>query len=1298
MSEQNEYPVPTDKNQKRKSTKFLPRFYRTDSNQKFLAGTIDNLIQRGTAKRINGFIGRNNSKASKASDVFLNEVSNDRANYQLEPCLISEDNLGNTTFFKDYIDYINTIDILGGLNNNHERLNKQEFYSWDPHINWDKFVNYLQYYWLPYGPDIVPISGTKTLDIISTYNIELVDEGDNFAYIFTPDGLTRNPDLRLYRGETYRFEINVPEHPLSIRTNRTASRTPEFKGSQTFNYTQHGNNNFTVEILSENDYITTLLSEVYVNGEKVEQNKFTFYLNEDKKNVLLLENNITEKDIVVLEFFILKDNDEFRYLDGIKIFDRINDKLIPSKNFNVKNGVLEFTVSVNAPDILYYVSDDNPDTSGMIKIFDIVENTSIDVENEVLGKKTYISNGVTLTNGMKIKFRGLVSPKFYRDKEFYVERVGEGITLVDVATLEVVNDIAYNVDVNFDSKGFDQLAFNNINYAALDKDYILINRASLDRNPWSRYNRWFHKDVIEQTARALGKFPIFDQDNRAKRPIIEFNPNIRLFNFGNHSKANIDLLDDFTKDVFSIVEGALGYVIDGVELINGHRVIFTADTDPKVKNKIFRVEFLDIFDEDLQRSYRRIHLAEEPDTEPKLDQTVLVLAGTTLGGQMFWYNGSTWILGQYKSKLNQCPVYDLFDEENVSLGDTTKYEGSTFKGNKIFSYRIGNAGIDSELGFSLTYRNINNIGDIVFDFNLTNETFKYKDGTRIVNGIISNKYLEHYTAQQGKKLVNGWIKNNLDNVQPIVRIYKKEYKIENNLKSLILNDFALDVFDDYNDLDDLKVKVYVNDKRIHPSQYQLFNGTIYKHVGFDKDIKEDDIVTIKCYTKKPKNSLGFYEFPVNFQNNPLNENIETFTLGEVIDHVDSIVDNVDDFLGEYPGSSNLRDIGNLSPKGLKFLQHSGSLNLALYHLSDKSANIIKALESGMHDYSKFKKSIIFNSEYLEEGLTTKQALDQLLKKINENKTINMPYYFSDMLAYTAHKHTQFKIKEFVQTSFPLSSFFTLEELNPKAVYVYVNNNLLLYGRDYTFTNVGFVNIVVSLKENDLVDLYEYESTDGCFVPPTPTSLGLYPKYEPKKYFDDTFLEPRNVIQGHDGSIIVAFDDFRDDIILEFEKRIFNNIKVNYDSSVLDIYDYIEGSNRVSPYNKEEFNQILSTSFFKWTTLIDQDYTKQELYLQSNPFTYNYSEVQSFDLTTLPGYWRGVYKWYYDTDRIHICPWESLGFSIEPKWWKEIYGPAPYTSDNYVLWNDLRDGIIREPNKGIRVNERFVVHAKAFWGA
>ena len=36
----------------------------------------------------------------------------------------------------------------------------------------------------------------------------------------------------------------------------------------------------------------------------------------------------------------------------------------------------------------------------------------------------------------------------------------------------------------------------------------------------------------------------------------------------------------------------------------------------------------------------------------------------------------------------------------------------------------------------------------------------------------------------------------------------------------------------------------------------------------------------------------------------------------------------------------------------------------------------------------------------------------------------------------------------------------------------------------------------------------------------------------------------------------------------------------------------------------------------------------------------------------------------------------LGFSEEPLWWKDQYGPAPYTSDNALLWEDLEAGIIR----------------------
>ena len=69
--------------------------------------------------------------------------------------------------------------------------------------------------------------------------------------------------------------------------------------------------------------------------------------------------------------------------------------------------------------------------------------------------------------------------------------------------------------------------------------------------------------------------------------------------------------------------------------------------------------------------------------------------------------------------------------------------------------------------------------------------------------------------------------------------------------------------------------------------------------------------------------------------------------------------------------------------------------------------------------------------------------------------------------------------------------------------------------------------------------------------------------------------------------------------------------------------------------------------------------------------------------SLPGFWRGVYKYFYDTDRPHTHPWEMLGFSNKPSWWDEEYGPAPYTSGNLILWKDLEEGRIAQgPRAGV----------------
>ncbi len=1270
MATQNESGLPISNNEDRKTSDLLPRFYRTDSNKKFLSATLDQLIQPGTAKKITGYIGRKNAKAVTASDVFLSATDTNRENYQLEPVAVIQDFLGNTNFYKDYIDHINHVGTNGGNVDNHQRLNKQEFYSWNPHICWDKFTNFQQYYWLPYGPAPIEVLGQQQ-EIESTYTVTVEDEGDNYVYLFSPDGLTRNPTLTLYRGQTYNFSIDSKNNPFSIKTLRVAG---------------------TLE----------------------------------------------------------------RQTDGV------------SAN-GVEVGTITFKVPVNSPDVLFYVSEADANLGGVLEIKDIDENSFLDLTADIIGKKTYtMSNGIPMTNGMKLSFAGKVTPEKYATGYWYVEGVGTAIKLVSEQDLEIITSYSQEVALLFDDEPFDKSPFSTLTSYPQEKDYVVINRSSPDRNAWSRYNRWFHQDVVIAAATAAGTVPDLDQLQRATRPIIEFEAGLKLFNFGHKSKVNVDLIDTFTTDVFSTIEGSLGYNIDGVDLANGMRVLFIADNDRFVKDKIFNVNFITITEPGRQIEFnsftgididadiitcltphglttgnqvvylnnsndnidgllnravyyvsvinntqlrlftdkalsfkadifalgngvhkletfsglrRQINLVEADDGEPQENETILVKSGNTYQGNMFWYTGTTWKLAQQKTKINQSPLFDIFDENQYSYGDTSVYDGSNFAGSKVFSYKIGSGTNDTVLGFPLTYRNISNTGDIVFEFNLLSDSFNYKNVATVLSKNTDIGFLKIVSDLTSSVYKNGWETCEVINAQPVVRIYKE---------SGLVNNFPIDVYDFKDQLDDLEVKVYINGRRQNKETFSIVDGSVRKHIALTTDVTANDVVTLKCYAKQPKNKNGHYEIPLNLQNNPLNANVYQFTLGEVIDHVDSIVENINGFAGAFPGYSNLRDLGNITPYGTRFVQHSGPLNLSLYHFGSKTANIVKGLNQARRDYGKFKRAFItFASE---SGIDTdpRRHVDFILQELAKDKTKTQPYYLSDMFGYSGANRLEYIVLDGRIKTYPLTNAFNLKELSNKAVNIYLNEQQLVHGRDYHFGDDIFFEILVDLAEGDVIEAFEYETTDGSFCPATPSKLGLYPAFEPQMYIDDTYLEPTKVIQGHDGSITVAFNDYRDDLILELETRIFNNIKVTYDPAIFDIYDIIPGYSRETSYSQDEFNRVLSQFFFDWTVNIPQDYTKQDntLWDRLNPFTWNYRNNHTPDDRDTPAFWRGVYRWTLDTDRPHTHPWECLGFSIKPTWWNTVYGPAPYTKDNYVLWDDIKNGTIREPGFPIRTNLKF----------
>ena len=1211
---QSESPIPLGADAERKSVDLLPKYFRTDANQKILSSTLDQMLQPGVAEKVEGYFGRTTAKSYRPSDTYVEDVSEQRQTRQLEPATVVTDNLGNVLFHKDYTDYVNQIKNFNGNVLNQSLLNSQEFYAWNPNIDWDKFVNFREYYWLPYGPQTVNVYGENE-KVESTLTVSNEDQDGVSVYLFNK-GFTPNPELNLFRGQTYRFEINTPGHPFSFSTNLNFADTP-------------------FELIKGDDGNLWRLTTIG-GGE----NESSIYIE-----------NITATD-----------------LDG--------NEIPPA---NVEQGIIEFTVPFNAPDRLYYASQNSINTSGFITIDDIEENTKINI-NDILGKKAYKSaNGVEFTNGLKVEFIGTVTPEKYATDAWYVDGVGDEIVLIREDDLTIPAAYVADVEVAFDSEAFDRMPYENANSFAGTKDYIVINRSSVDRNAWSRYNRWFHRDVIEKSASYNGQAAIVDQSARAIRPIIEFEAGLKLYNFGTQAKNDVDLIDVITKDVFSDIEGSTGYNIDGVDVADGMRILFTADTDILVTGKIYKVNFIQVQDRG-----RIISLVEETDTSPLENETVLITNGQTYRGTSWFYNGSEWKKSQLKSKVNQAPLFDLFDDTSVSLADTTKYPATSFLGNKVFSYIENDTGeVDSELGFGITYKNIENIGDILFDFTLIKETYTYQQNAfNTLESIKSNSvYLHKFKSRDNFSTQSGWTKAAKKSQQAVIRQY---------VVGTQTNNFAVDVFDNSGLLQDLKVKVFLNNilqkEELH---YTIDKINNISYIRFLNTLAEDDVIQLKCFSTAVANDNGYYELAHNLERNPLNNDMQNFTLGEVIDHVGTIVENVRDYDGSvYPGTSNLRDLGELDEFGTRFVKHSGPINLPLYHITDKSANIIKAVKYARLEYAKFKRLFLQTANTIGYDGPTKQFVDRIFEVINSEKNDGMPFYFTDMIPVSGSRRIEHPVQASDTQYYALSEIFDLNELSQKAVLVYLNGTQLTYGKDYTFNSEGFINVTATKTAGDLIEIYEYESTDGCYVPATPTKLGLYPKYEPKIFIDDTYVVPVKMIQGHDGSLIRAFEDYRDDLILELELRIYNNIKQEYRTDILDIHDFLGGEYRNTGFTKDNIDKSQTADFIEYVTLAgNPDYTSADQYIEGNSFTYNYKNMSSPSGKPLPGWWRQVYIQAYDTDRPHTHPWEMLGFTIKPLWWEAEYGTVPYTRNNFVLWEDLEKGLIKAPT-GTFTNSKY----------
>ena len=1026
-------------------------------------------------------------------------------------------------------------------------------------------------------------------------------------------------------------------------------------------------------------------------------------------------------------------------------------------------------------DTLYYQDGTSANKVGIIRLIESNSTNQIDI-TEILGQQQYTSpNGVVFTNGLKVSFSGDIFPTSYKDGEYYVEGVGTAIELLNVADLITPEPFTEGAYTPFDSLPYDIGNYDSTLYIPVYQDYITIARNSIDKNAWSRSNRWFHIDVINATATYNNNPAIATiyatQDNKAKRPIIEFYPNLRLFNNGVVGKDPIDFFDDRTTDAFTLVAGQENYwpdvetytaytaTIAGVtgtsttitiaasdvtgtfqvgqyisdttnvlprntqittitgtstltltvtwdtsttipattgsslvandlsndnySLYDGARIVFSADTNENVRNKIYVVRFSDI----QGTGTPVITLTEASDGLVLPLECTFAFKGYNNEGKDFYFDGIEWLIAQQKTTVNQAPYFDIFDNDGISFGNTDVYVGTSFAGNKLFSYGIGSGIKDIVLGFPLRYSAVNNVGDISFDVPLNSETFNYVSGTNPITQKVNTGYVYNYTSGTTVVRQLGW--------QTAVA-ESRQYQIFsfNYVASEATTTYTCDIAASTNTVWP-NIQVYVNNVLQDTSTYTFTITDNTTVVNFTVPNPLIDTVVEITLLSDQVSPTAYYQIPINLQNNPFNDDVSVVNVGDIRGQYQSIFYNNPNTTGDVFGSNNYRDLGNLVPWGNKIIQNSASLALPGSLLRSQNNNLINSLQYNSQQYITFRSLLVYTIDRTEYNIyqTPATILDDALDQITQNKTESEPFFWSDMLpSKAAYATNTYTFANSLDTSiYPLTRIYNFDTANYYGVLVYLTTTVdnftstqqLIVNQDYTVsTDTPSLTITKDLSAGDIVTIKEYNQTFGSYVPNTPTKLGLYPSFIPGVVLDSNYSQPTYFIQGHDGSYTKLYGeyidgnlvDFRDQALLEFESRVYNNLKLT-DIVPITEYDVIPGFFRTTNYSYDEVLQIYSQYFLNWVGQNRIEYKKQ-FYQPNDQFSYNYTQSGNrINGQPIPqGFWRGIYEYFYDTSTPNTTPWEMIGFTSQPTWWTDRYGAAPYTSDNLVLWGDMAAGI------------------------
>jgi hypothetical protein len=762
-----------------------------------------------------------------------------------------------------------------------------------------------------------------------------------------------------------------------------------------------------------------------------------------------------------------------------------------------------------------------------------------------------------------------------------------------------------------------------------------------------------------------------------------------------------------TPNVIVVTPGAYDMKVSGISeigLLNDTTVVFANDDDVNVRKTVYKVTSVEAG----AGQKKIIALTPLPNVTVETEGQLYIAAGpgdylgqawrfsTEVDGIIRPAGEQGWIQSQKKIAINQSPMFDMFDSNDVSFSDKSFYMNSTFKGTKLFGYTIGTGTNDSILGFATTYSSPANTGDFLFTVHMNSDQFTYTNASTgaTITKMISDGYAHHRLTTTSTVKRTGWVEAVAPSVQYQVFIFDvTDLNKDGLLCDVAMSSEAQTVWS--------PVKIYKNGEFVDSSYYTTTVDTVAGTtlIKFKTTLTVGDNVSVQLISEQVSKT-AYYQIPSNLQSNPFNTQISSIAAGDLKNYYASIFGNAPRAAGLVFGQNNLGNLGDLAKYGNTIIQNSASLLLPGVFLRKSDYDLQTALQFNADEYMDYKHTVIQLASSGDYSVyqTPASILDDIIYQISSSKSESDSFYWSDMIP----SGSPFKVNTYnfgatvSFATFSTSRVYDFASANYHSLVVYqtetVDNKTittqLVRDIDYfVSTTEPSVTIKRTLTTGSTITVKEYNQTWGSYIPNTPTKLGLFAATVPTVVLDTTYTQPTYFIVGHDGSYTRLYgtyennqlQDFRDIVLLEFETRIYNNLKIT-DASPVSYTDLMPGQWRKTGYTWEDILPAYTKNFLGWVGKNKLGDYRKQVFSSNNKFTFNYnkttnklSSTQKNPVLLKQGNWRGIYRWFYDTCNPAAAPWEMLGITSKPQWWDSRYGAAPYTSGNALMWQDIADG-------------------------